>query len=80
MIVETKHPAMRGLESVVQGILENPDQIRMSRKDTRVYLFYGTERPGRWICAVVKKLNGSGFLITAYPTDAVKEGETVWHR
>ncbi|HNT34159.1 MAG TPA: hypothetical protein PKH07_04095, partial [bacterium] len=64
----------------VQGILENPDQIRMSRKDTRVYLFYGTERPGRWICAVVKKLNGSGFLITAYPTDAVKEGETVWHR
>ena len=28
--------------------------------------------------AVAKRLNGEGFLITAYPTDAIKEGEQIW--
>jgi len=43
-----------------------------------VYLFYRLERPKRWLCAVAKRLNGEGFLITAYPTDAIKEGEQIW--
>ena len=34
---------------------------------------------GRWVCAVAKRLNGEGFLITTYPTDAIKEGER-WPR
>jgi hypothetical protein len=25
-----------------------------------------------------KRLQGDGFLITAYQTDAIKEGETIW--
>ncbi|MEO0080866.1 MAG: hypothetical protein ABIL25_01070 [candidate division WOR-3 bacterium] len=41
-------------------------------------LFYRVERPGRWTCAVVKRPGSEGFLITAYPTDAVKEGEQIW--
>jgi hypothetical protein len=43
-----------------------------------VYLFYREERPGRWFCAVVKRLNGGAFLVTTYPTDAIKEGERIW--
>jgi len=27
-----------------------------------------------WVVAVTKRLNGDGFLITAYQTDAIKEG------
>jgi len=38
------------------------------------------ERPGRWICAVAKRLNEEGFLITTYLTDAMKEGEQIWSR
>ena len=38
------------------------------------------ERPGRWICAVAKRLDGEGFLITTYPTEAIKEGEQVWSK
>ncbi len=38
----------------------------------------GAERPKRWLCAVAKRLEGEGFLITAYVTDAVKIGESVW--
>ena len=34
----------------------------------------------RWVCAVAKGLDGAAFLITAYPTDAFKEGVEIWHR
>jgi hypothetical protein len=80
VIVTIKHPVMLGREADVQQVLRNPDEIRLSKKDPRVYLFYKPERVGRWVCAVTKRLNGEGFLITAYPTDAVKEGERIWHR
>ena len=45
-----------------------------------VFLFYSAETPGRWLCAVVKRLKDTGFLITTYPTDAIKEGERVWSK
>lgn len=80
VIVTIKHPVMFGREADVQDALQHPDEIHLSKKDPSVYLFYKTERIGRWVCAVTKRLNGEGFLITAYPTDAVKEGERIWHR
>lgn len=30
------------------------------------------------IVTIKHLVNGDGFLITAYPTDAIKEGELVW--
>ena len=80
LIVTTKHPVMRGREFDVQDTLRLPEEIRQSRSDPAVYLFYRPERPGRWICAVAKRLNSTGFLITTYPTDAIKEGERIWSR
>jgi len=78
MIVTIKHPAMKGRELDVQEALKHPDEIRRSKSDPNVYLFYRAERSGRWICAVVKRLNGDAFLVTTYPTDALKEGERIW--
>jgi len=78
VIVTIKHPIMLGREMDIQDVLQNPEEIRLSKKDPRVYLFYKAERSGRWICAVTKRLDGEGFLITAYPTEAVKEGERIW--
>jgi hypothetical protein len=78
LIVTIKHPVMRGRETDVQNTLEQPDEIRQSRNDPTVHLFYKLERPKRWICAVVKRLNGDGFLITTFPTDAIKEGQLIW--
>jgi hypothetical protein len=80
IITTIKHPVMAGRETEVQDTLEAPDEIRVSKKDPKVYLFYKTERMGRWVGAVTRRLNGEGFLITAYPTDAVKEGERIWPR
>lgn len=79
-IVNTKHPVMRGREADAQEALTNPTEIRQSKRDSQVFLFYKPERIGTWVCAATKRLNGEGFLITAYPTDAKKEGETIWRR
>jgi hypothetical protein len=80
LIVTIKHPVMRGREMDVQNSLREPDEIRRSRNDPTVHLFYRTERPKRWVCAVVKRLDGDGFLITTFPTDAIKEGELIWNK
>lgn len=80
VIKSIKHPVMAGYETNVKETLTDPEQIRVSRSNPNVFLFYKIQHPGRWICAVVKRLNDEGFLITAYPTDAIKEGEQVWHK
>lgn len=76
-IVSEKHPVLRGKEEEIQQILRDPTEIRRSKKDPSVILFYG-ESQTRWLCAVVRKENGTGFLITAYPTDIIKTGEPIW--
>lgn len=80
LIISIKHPVMAGREAAVQETLRNPDEIRLSRSDPEVYLFYKPEHLRRWVCAVAKRLKGDGFLITAYPIDAIKEGERIWPR
>ena len=78
LIVDIKHPVMQGHENTVKETLKNPDQIRASKSDDSVFLFYRLQKPGRWICAVTKRLNGDGFLVTTYPTDTIKEGTQIW--
>ncbi len=76
--MNTKHPVMKGHGNHVRLALEQPEEIRLSRSDPDVYLFYRAERSGRWICVIAKRCAEGGFLITAYPTDAIKEGKHVW--
>ena len=78
-IVAEKHPSLAGRETEIGQVLSDPDEIRRSRKDTAVMLFYRGNSP-RWLCAVLRQEDGAGFLITAYPTDTVKAGETIWTR
>lgn len=75
-----KHPDIADLCDLVQATLHLPDEIRRSSHDSNVLLFYRSHRENRWVVAVTRKLNGDGFLITAYQTDAIKEGESIWHR
>ncbi|GAB4144534.1 MAG: hypothetical protein Fur0021_01190 [Candidatus Promineifilaceae bacterium] len=62
----------------MRDTLQNPNKIRQNKSNPDVYLFYKPKRIGRWVCAVPRRLDGEGFLITAYLTDAVKEGELLW--
>ena len=78
LITTAKPPVMAGREDVVKMTLENPEQIRQSRSDAQVLLFYHAEGSSRWVCAVAKRAADQGFLITADPTDAIKEGTPIW--
>ena len=78
MITTFKHPVMVGCEMEVRSILENPEEIHRSRVDPNVLLFYRQRGERRWVCAVCKRTDLDAFLITAYPTDAIKEGEKIW--
>ncbi len=78
LIATTKHPVMAGRESSVRLALESPDEVRQSRIDAEVLLFYKAEGTRRWVCAVAKEARDQAFLVTAYPTDAIKEGIRVW--
>lgn len=78
LITTIKHPVMLGREEAVRQALENPEQVRQSRSDPEVLLFYQAAGEKRWVCAVAKRATGPGFLITAYPTDAIKEGAPIW--
>jgi len=75
-LVNIKHPVMSGKEEIVRIVLSDPDEIRRSKIDETIFLYYKTI--DRLYCVVAKHAEEGGFLITAYPADKVKEGETIW--
>jgi hypothetical protein len=77
--VVAQHPVMAERLEDVKRTLSNPEEIRLSRRDEGVYLFYTTDEK-RLVCAVARSIDDDGFLITAYPTDKMKEGKTVWKK
>ena len=76
-IVTIKHPPMRDrLQDVIETLV-HPDEVRRSVGDPSVMLFHRRVDP-RWVCAVAKRSDTEGFLITAYPADKIKQGDIVW--
>lgn len=73
-----KHPVMMGKEDVVKATLAEPDEIRRSKVDPSVILYYKMLERHYWV--VAKHEDGTGFLITAYPVDTLKEGEIIWKK
>ena len=75
-LVTFKHPVMKSKEDIVKAALQIPDEIRQSKVDKDVFLYY--KQFDRLYCVVVRHAGMEGFLITAYPTDKVKEGVVIW--
>ena len=78
------HPEMMGMEAEVERTLQSPAEVRVSRSDDTVQLFYeyyAQTRVGeKWLCVVVKYPPDDAFVITAYLTDQLKAGETIWQK
>jgi len=70
---------MKGLESEVKSTLTEPVEIRKSKRDKAVYLYYGKSEAEPFVCTVVKHLNGEGFIITAYLTRRMV-GDLIWKK
>lgn len=77
-LVTVKHPVMKGKEDIIKSVLQMPDEIRQSKMDKDVFLYY--KQFDRLYCVVVRHAGAGteGFLITAYLTDKVKEGDVIW--
>jgi hypothetical protein len=76
------HPEMLGFESAIVAALALPQEVRVSRSDPSVRLFYRyyekTLVGAKWLCVVVKYLVEDTFVVTAYLTDKPKAGEILW--
>jgi len=76
------HPELTAMEVEVEVTLKNPEQVRRSRTDNTVLLYYryyiGTLVGDKWLCVVVKHLENDAFVLTAYFTDKIKQGEQIW--
>ncbi len=76
-IIQIKHPSMAGKDAQVQETLAQADEVRESKSDALIKLYY-RHYGNLHLCVVVKHLNGDGFIVTTYFTDRIKEGVTVW--
>jgi hypothetical protein len=70
------------MEAEIARVLPSPAEVRLSRSDDTVQLLYEfyaqTLVGGKWLCVVVKYLSDDGFVVTAYLTDQLKPGESIW--
>ena len=77
-----QHQEMAGMESEIERVVQSPAEVRISRSDNTVelfYEFYAQTRVGaKWLCVVVKYPVNDAFVVTAYLTDQLKVGETIW--
>ena len=77
-----ERPEMANMEASIQETLANPQFVRKSRTDNTVYLYYcfreATVVGDKWLCVVTKYLEDDAFVITAYLTDKLKQGEQIW--
>ncbi len=77
-----EHPEMVGMEAEIEHTLQDPADVRLSRSDDTVRLFYRfyarTRVGGKWLCVVVKCVENDAFVVSAYLTDRPKRGENLW--
>jgi len=72
----TKHPELKPHFPKIKTVLSKPAEIRLSKRDGRVLLFYkffDKILGGKYIVVVVK-INSRNFIITVHITDKIKAG------
>lgn len=78
----TKHPEIKPYKDKVKIVLNEPDLVKKSKRDKKVFLYYKYFEEilsGKYLLIVVKT-NKNNFIITAYITDKIKEGEIIWRK
>jgi hypothetical protein len=75
--VAAQHPVMIDRIDDVKYALTTPVEVRLSRTDKEVFLFYARDNK-RFVCAVARRTGRDGFLITTYPADKMKSGRIIW--
>jgi hypothetical protein len=80
--VSERHPEVSGVVELIKQTLVDPQVIRRSMYDDKVWLFYRlfnkTPVGRKYLMVDVKLYNGEGTVITSYFTDKIKMGDPVW--
>ena len=76
-ITTQKHPSIKGKEAEIKKTISNPQIIKRSKTDQKVFLYYRKFKD-LFLCVVTKNENGKGFIITTYLTKKIKEGKIIW--
>ena len=78
------HPEMRPWLKSLGAVLAKPERVIKSKSEPSAELFYvwktRTKVGPRYFCAVCIFRPRTAFVVTAYLTDRVKGGETLWPR
>lgn len=73
---------MSGQIDKIKETLASPEFVIKSRTDSGADLFYSyyskTPVGEKLLCAIVKAREDDFFILTAYFTDTIKRGETLW--
>ena len=72
------HPELKAHLKKLYNVLSDPDQIRRSRFDENVLLFYkffASIKDGKYINVTVKIGQERNFILTSYITDRIRAGE-----
>lgn len=79
-----EHPEMFMHDSKIGETLSNPDIVVKSKSDEEARLYYkhyaGLSIGDKHLCVVVKFKQEDTFVITAYFTDSIKEGDVLWKK
>ena len=76
-IITIKHPIIARYEKQVKESLKKPTEIRKSNQDSSVHLYY-KNLGNIYVCTVCDHVdNKNGYIITAYLTKRIREGEKV---
>ena len=77
-----EHPEMVGMETAIEKTLLEPECVIRSLVDPASGLyyryFYKTKVGDKFLCVVVKFQNRDAFVLTAYLTDRIKKGDSLW--
>ena len=80
--VEFDHPEMSGQIGKIEETLASPEYVIKSRTDVGADLYYRyyskTPVGEKYLCVIVKERDDDFFILTAYFTDTIKRGETLW--
>lgn len=79
-----QHPEMVGMEAAIEETLLRPERVVRSAGDPAARLYYryylGTLVGDKHVCVVVKVAGSDAFVLTAYLTDRIKHGVTLWQK
>jgi len=74
----SRHPEVAEVWDKIGETLREPDEIRASRYDDKVWIYYRLyPRRKKYLSVVVRIYDGDGLLLTSYVTDRIKMGKRI---